>query len=137
MIKYIKPNDAEGEKYTPPDHNYPSRTIHTREGDAWLGSGPYDHVEVYLDTQRDWLYVLSEDTRLGYWGMEVFDGASLIGDLFCQSEEQLRNVLHTDSGYQGRITQDPRERIRRLSDYATGYEINEREDRRVKREEDA
>jgi hypothetical protein len=56
--------------------------------------------EIYVFRECDETYVLIQNTKLGYVGLEVFEGDDKVGDIFLQGEET-GEVLGDDilSGY--------------------------------------
>lgn len=57
-----------------------------------LAAGSNDDIDVR--TEGDEIYVLTRNYSLGYIGLEVFTKeGSQIGDIFCQSEEEARELL--------------------------------------------
>ena len=55
-----------------------------------IASGYEDEISVYRDAGST--FVLSVNRRLGYGGLEVFEGEDAVGDIFFQ-EEQATEVL--------------------------------------------
>lgn len=76
---------------------------HTHE----LSAGNYDVLDVYREGMET--YVLSTNTRLGYVGLEVFEGAEKLGNVFLESH-QAKDVL-------GRGNRAPFNVIKRLRNY--------------------
>jgi hypothetical protein len=72
-----------------------------------LSAGHYDVLDVYREGTET--YVLSTNTRLGYVGLEVFNGDERAGEIFLQGD-QAKEVL-------GRENIAPWSVIKRLRDY--------------------
>jgi hypothetical protein len=74
-----------------------------------LSAGYCDDIDVYRDGSET--YILSRNTSLEYFGLEVFDGPDKTGEIFVQSE-QVQEVL-------GRDDAAPFNAIKRLREYVT------------------
>ena len=72
-----------------------------------LGAGYSDEIHVYREQQQT--FVLTQNRRLGYVGLEIFEDDEKIGDIFFAAHE-LAEVL-------GRDDLAPFTIIRRLRDY--------------------
>ena len=72
-----------------------------------LGAGYSDDIHVYR--QYDETYVLAQNTRLGYLGLEVFNGPDQTGDIFLE-QHQVEETI-------GRDDLEPFTIIRRLMPY--------------------
>ncbi len=77
--------------------------VHTHK----LSAGHCDVLDVYRDGTET--YVLSHNERLGYFGLEVFEGAKKAGDMFVESH-QVRDIL-------GSETLAPFNAIKRMREY--------------------
>lgn len=77
--------------------------VHTHKLDAGYGDS--------MDICREggFTFVLSRNSRLGYIGLQAFDGAEMVGSMFLESE-QVESIL-------GRENLAPYTIIRRLIDY--------------------
>lgn len=74
-----------------------------------LSAGYGDELDIYRDDLE--IFVLSTNPRLGYIGLEVFEGTDKTGEMFLQ-EEQVKEVL-------GRDDLAPFNAIKRLLEYMT------------------
>ena len=74
-----------------------------------LSAGYWDDLDVYREGTET--YILSSNPKLGYIGLEVFEGADKIGEMFVQ-EEQVKEVLGSDD-------LAPFNAINRLREYIT------------------
>ena len=74
-----------------------------------LSVGYCDDIDVYRSGSET--YVLTSNTSLGYFGLEVFDGPDKTGEMFVESE-QVEAVL-------GRDDLAPFNAIKRLREYIT------------------
>ena len=74
-----------------------------------LSAGYWDDIDVYRDGSET--YILSCNPKLGYIGLEVFEGPDKTGDIFVQ-EEQVKDVL-------GRDDLAPFNAIKRLREHIT------------------
>jgi hypothetical protein len=72
-----------------------------------LSAGYWDDIDVFRSGSET--YVLSSNTRLGYIGLEVFEGPDKTGEMFVDSE-QVKEVL-------GREDLAPFNAIKRLREY--------------------
>ena len=72
-----------------------------------LGAGYSDDIHVYRELGET--FILTHNSRLGYVGVEVFNGADLVGDIFLEGH-QVTEIL-------GREDLAPFTMIRRLSGY--------------------
>jgi len=77
--------------------------VHTHK----LGTGYQDDIHVYRDHRET--FVLTQNCRLGYVGLEVFNGNETVGDIFLQGDE-VTEIL-------GREDLAPFTIIRRLREY--------------------
>jgi len=77
--------------------------VHTHK----LGAGYEDDIHVYREHGET--FVLTRNCRLGYVGLEVFNGNEAVGDIFLQGDE-VTEIL-------GREDLAPFTIIRRLRDY--------------------
>jgi hypothetical protein len=74
-----------------------------------LTAGYWDDIDVYREGSET--YILSSNPKLGYIGLEVFEGPEKQGEIFLQ-EEQVKDVL-------GRDDLAPFNAIRRLREHIT------------------
>jgi hypothetical protein len=74
-----------------------------------LTAGYWDDIDVYREGTET--YILSSNSKLGYVGLEIFEGAEKQGEIFLQ-EEQIKDVL-------GRDDLAPFNAIKRLREYIT------------------
>jgi hypothetical protein len=74
-----------------------------------LTAGYWDDIDVYREGRET--YILSSNPKLGYIGLEVFEGPEKQGEIFLQ-EEQVKDVL-------GRDDLAPFNAIRRLREHIT------------------
>jgi hypothetical protein len=74
-----------------------------------LSAGYDDDVDVYIEGPET--YILSSNPKLGYIGLEIFEGAEKQGEIFLQ-EEQVNEVL-------GRDDLAPFNAIKRLREHIT------------------
>jgi hypothetical protein len=74
-----------------------------------LTAGYWDDLDVYREGNET--YILSSNPKLGYVGLEVFEGPDKTGEMFVQ-EEQVKEVL-------GRDDLAPFNAIRRLREHIT------------------
>ena len=74
-----------------------------------LGAGYDDDLHAYREGCET--YVLSLNTRLGYVGLQVFDGADVQGEIFLQSGQAEEIIGHLDYA--------PYTIIRRLREYVS------------------
>lgn len=74
-----------------------------------LSAGYWDDIDVYRDGSET--YVLTGNPKLGYIGLEVFEGPDKTGEIFVQ-EEQVKDVL-------GRDDLAPFNAIKRLREHIT------------------
>jgi len=58
-----------------------------------LSAGYWDDIDVYREGTET--YILSSNPKLGYVGLEIFEGAEKQGEIFLQ-EEQIKDVLGRD-----------------------------------------
>jgi hypothetical protein len=58
-----------------------------------LSAGYWDDIDVYREGTET--YILSSNPKLGYIGLEVFEGPDKIGEIFVQ-EEQVKEVLGSE-----------------------------------------
>jgi hypothetical protein len=72
-----------------------------------LGAGYDDHIDVYREQQET--FILTQNPRLGYIGLEVFAGDDKTGDIFLEAHQVLEALGKNDLA--------PFTIIRRLSDY--------------------
>lgn len=72
-----------------------------------LSAGYDDEIHVFREHQQT--YILTQNPRLGYVGLEVFDGDDRIGDIFLEAH-QVTEVLQRDDLAPFTI-------VRRLTDY--------------------
>jgi len=56
-----------------------------------ISAGSYDDIYVYREKKET--FVLSKNDRLGYMGIEVFEGEYNNGDIFIQSPEQVAEIV--------------------------------------------
>ncbi len=59
-----------------------------------IAAGESDGVEVYRE--HGLTYVLSRNHGLGYVGLEVFEGAALVGETFLQVDYEIAETLGRD-----------------------------------------
>jgi hypothetical protein len=59
-----------------------------------LSAGHSDVLDVYRDGTET--YVLSHNEGLGYFGLEVFEGAKITGDMFVESH-QVKDILGNEN----------------------------------------
>ncbi len=59
-----------------------------------VAAGESDDVEVYRE--HGLTYVLSRNHGLGYVGLEVFEGATLVGETFLQVDYEIAETLGRD-----------------------------------------
>ena len=74
-----------------------------------LSAGYCDDIDVYRSGSET--YILSSNPKLGYMGLQVFDGPDKTGEMFVQGE-QVEEVL-------GRNDLAPFNAIKRLREYLT------------------
>jgi hypothetical protein len=74
-----------------------------------LSAGYWDDIDVYREGKET--YILSSNPKLGYVGLEVFEGPDKTGEIFVQ-EEQVKDVL-------GRDDLAPFNAIKRLREHVT------------------
>jgi hypothetical protein len=74
-----------------------------------LSAGYWDDIDVYREGSET--YILSSNPKLGYVGLEIFEGAEKQGEIFLQ-EEQVKDVL-------GRDDLAPFNAIKRLREHIT------------------
>ena len=72
-----------------------------------LSAGYWDDIDVYREGSET--YILSSNSKLGYIGLEVFEGPDKSGEIFVQ-EEQVKEVL-------GREDLAPFNAIKKLREY--------------------
>ncbi len=72
-----------------------------------LSAGYDDDLHVYREAGET--YVLSLNTRLGYAGLQVFDGSDVAGEIFLQESQVEETIGHLDYA--------PYTIIRRLREY--------------------
>lgn len=72
-----------------------------------IGAGHSDVIDVYRE--GSYTYVLSHHEGLGYFGLEVFDGAEKVGDMFVESH-QVKDTI-------GRDDLVPFNAIKRMAEY--------------------
>ena len=56
-----------------------------------IGAGYSDTVDVYRDGKET--FVLSRNFSLGYVGLEVFEGETIIGDMFLQNNWEVKEIV--------------------------------------------
>ena len=73
-MRLTQPTDVEYGSVRPPTHWHPSTTV-TYRGRTWrLAAGAYDDVTLVIDRDdEESLYAVSQNTSLGYAGVERFD----------------------------------------------------------------
>lgn len=59
-----------------------------------IGAGNSDVIHVYRNAART--FVLSVNDRLGYVGLEAFDGAEKAGDVFLQGDQVIESLGRDD-----------------------------------------
>ena len=72
-----------------------------------ISSGYEDDIHVYLEAGAT--FVLSANHRLGYLGLEVFEGNDAVGDVFLQGEQATETL--------GRLDLAPYAIIRKLREF--------------------
>lgn len=56
-----------------------------------IGAGYSDNIEVYRE--GDETFILSKNYRLGYVGLEIFQGSRQVGEMFLQNSQDIDEIL--------------------------------------------